>query len=347
MLSFLLPTLSSHISSHNQSKHIQRSGYQRFVRQGDSKQISHSSKDRQPCLLDGANDWDVLVDFDSSRITFPPEIYSTPLRPDIIIWSVSLHLVILCELTCPAEDGILAARIRKKARYKDLLDAINNDNSSPWSAKLFTIEAGARGFVGHSVRVFLRKLGLSSPVCRKACNAISTIVAKCSYTIYLSRDQKNWNRNRALLGHAPVEVTPASEQPDPSSGVSCVPPAKVAQAEVLVQPLTPAHLVDIPAVASAAPLVDTPLMASVREKLEQRKKHFNYRYRSKVLSNIENFLSRPRLQSIEEADVMASVREKLDHGKNHFNCRYGRKVQSNLENFHSRPRLQSIEEADD
>ena len=65
-------------------------------------------------LLQGACDWRLLVDFDHAQIVFPPEICATNERPDIIIWSPSTRRVILIELTC---QGIVAARIRKEARY--------------------------------------------------------------------------------------------------------------------------------------------------------------------------------------------------------------------------------------
>ena len=37
------------------------------------------------CLLDGASDWKILVTYDHSNVTFPPEIYATTERQDIII----------------------------------------------------------------------------------------------------------------------------------------------------------------------------------------------------------------------------------------------------------------------
>ena len=71
-------------------------------------------------LLHGASDWKLLVDFERHKIMFPPEIYSTDERPDVIIWSASLRKIILIELTCPAEEGIQAASERKLRRYETL-----------------------------------------------------------------------------------------------------------------------------------------------------------------------------------------------------------------------------------
>jgi hypothetical protein len=146
-------------------------------------------------IMDGAKDWQLLVDFDSKNIVFPTEIYSTPERPDIIIFSSSLKRVIMIELTCPAEEGIQNAVLRKQARYKDLQTEINNGH---WTATLLTVEVGARGFVAHSVFRCLQKLGFSSRSKNRICKKLSLISAKCSYTIYLSTNS-NWHKFRTLL----------------------------------------------------------------------------------------------------------------------------------------------------
>ena len=95
----------------------------------------------------------MLVDFKHDPIVFPPMICSPSERPDIIIWSPLSRTVILLELTCPAEEGIAAAQIRKEARYQELLEQINGTKT--WKARLLTVEIGARGLVGsNTFRVF-------------------------------------------------------------------------------------------------------------------------------------------------------------------------------------------------
>jgi hypothetical protein len=49
----------------------------------------------------------------------------------------------MIELTCPAEEGIHNAVLRKQARNKDLQTELNNGH---WTATLLTVEVGARGF---------------------------------------------------------------------------------------------------------------------------------------------------------------------------------------------------------
>ena len=114
---------------------------------------------------------------------FRPEIYGTPARPDIIIWSYASRRVILIELTCPAEEGIQAAKTRTLKRYAPLCSNIPKS----WSSTLMTIEVGARGFVGNSVRSCFRKLGLPNRDVTLLCKSLSQVSARCSYAIYLSR----------------------------------------------------------------------------------------------------------------------------------------------------------------
>ena len=68
---------------------------------------------RRQTLLDGFSDWILLLDLEDHKLVFPPEVYSTPLRPDIVIWSAQRQHVLMVELTCPAEEGIEAAQVRR------------------------------------------------------------------------------------------------------------------------------------------------------------------------------------------------------------------------------------------
>ena len=129
----------------------------------------------------------------------PPHIYSTPERPDIVLWSSKLKRVILIELTCPAEENIKAANIRKEGKYTTLKNSINDDTETKFSCTLWTIEVGVRGFVGRSVLRCLRKLGLPPRARKKLCKKLSLTVAKCSYAIYLARKTRDWDGNRTLI----------------------------------------------------------------------------------------------------------------------------------------------------
>lgn len=170
-----------------------------FVKQGESRKRRPKVSGNSASVLQGTNDWKLLVDFTANKIVFPPEIYVTTERPDICIFSRSRKIIYLIELTCPAEEGIEPAQIRKEARYAQLVDNINADDKNPWKAVLLTIEAGARGYVAHSMRSFLRKFGFTPGQAKQACKTISSITARCTFEIFQMHESKLWDKHRALL----------------------------------------------------------------------------------------------------------------------------------------------------
>ena len=102
------------------------------------------------------------------NIVFLPEIIATSERPDMVIWSVTLKKVIMIELTCPAEEGIEAARVRKLARYEQLKQDIAN---AGWVADLLTIEVGARGYVAYSTERCFRQLVIPKRTVSSLCKS--------------------------------------------------------------------------------------------------------------------------------------------------------------------------------
>ena len=88
-------------------------------------------------LLGSASDWKLLVDFRHKPYLFPPHIFATTERPDILICSNSLRVVIFGELTCPAEEGIAEARRygRCFTRAEAPLDCTRPHLGS-WSARI-------------------------------------------------------------------------------------------------------------------------------------------------------------------------------------------------------------------
>ena len=148
-------------------------------------------------MLNKSNDWKLLFDLPGENYVIPPEIYSTAERPDILIWSPRLKQLIMIELTCPAEEGMEAAKVRKQSKYMPLIDQINRN--TPWKTSLLTLEVGVRGFVAHSSRLVFIRLGMTSRQTTELCNQIGTIAAKCSYAIYLASNATQWDQNRALI----------------------------------------------------------------------------------------------------------------------------------------------------
>ena len=164
-----------------------------FVKPGTTTLPSVNGK-RPPNrnLLAGANDWQLLIDFEHQKMVFPPEICSTNQRPDIVIWSHSRRVVLLVELTVPADENIEAAQIRKTARYLELADLAKSINY--WDSKIITIEAGARGFVAKTTNSFLRSIGFPPKETSSICKSISLIVARCSHYIFMHRDNMTWRK---------------------------------------------------------------------------------------------------------------------------------------------------------
>ena len=94
-------------------------------------------------------------------------------------------MILLIELTVPAEENILAAQIRKTARYEQLAFLAKLINS--WDSKIITIEVGARGFVAKSMNSFLRSVDFSNNEASSTRKDISMIVARCSHNIFLQQ----------------------------------------------------------------------------------------------------------------------------------------------------------------
>ena len=166
-----------------------------FVRKGDKL---HAGK-QQPKLglLSFANDWSLLIDYDHKQTTFPPNIYPTNQRPDGVLWSRSTRRVILLELTCCAEEGVAAAQLRKEVRYLELVESIN---SRGWKADLLTLEVGARGLIANGTFRSFVKLGFPPREATTLCRLLSTVVARCSYAIYLAHNSQVWSHNSDLIG---------------------------------------------------------------------------------------------------------------------------------------------------
>ena len=75
-----------------------------FVREGEG-QASLTTVRPDTGQLGRARDWKLLADL-GKKLCFPGEIAATDLRPDIVLWSASLKLVYIVELTVPWEGAV-------------------------------------------------------------------------------------------------------------------------------------------------------------------------------------------------------------------------------------------------
>ena len=148
------------------------------------------------------------VDYKHKRAVFPPAIYATNERPDIVLWSESFRRAVLLELTCPAEEGIPAARTRKEEKYAELVDNINATKC--WSAELFTLEIGARGLVACRTFKIFRVLGFTVSEANTLCRSLSIVSSRCSFAIHCAHTENAWIPRgliRALPPSAPIFST--------------------------------------------------------------------------------------------------------------------------------------------
>ena len=196
VLSSIASFLSSHIEETNKSTPRENLHRIPFIKANEKKKMP-GMKSQQDSLLDKANDWKLLVDLPGNNYVFPIDIYCTEERPDIVIWSPSKKMTIIIELTCPAEEGIENAKLRKETKYLPLISEIRRQNK--FTVNFMTVEVGVRGFIATSLKKCFAMLGLPKQKSCRACKEASYIAASCSHTIFLAASSKFWNDNKELL----------------------------------------------------------------------------------------------------------------------------------------------------
>ena len=162
-------------------------------------------------LLYQADDWVMLVDLES-RLVVPSFLASTALRPDILIFSKSTRCVVLIKLTSPCEENFEDRHKMKIANYMSLCEEIR---SNKWNVDFFAVEVGARGYCAESMRCCLYKLGFSNKLCRTTLKSLSSCALKCSFYIWLSRNNKTWECHESFEKKNFVlkRFDPSSSQP--------------------------------------------------------------------------------------------------------------------------------------
>ena len=135
-------------------------------------------------ILSAASDWTLLVDSNTDKVTFPTHIAPTTLRPDIILYSTSRHVVFWLELTVCLEDRFSANSARKIQRYASLAQKCEDNG---WTVRDFAVEVGVRGFIPHSLKAALRSLGLHHSEVKRVCRLCSRVAVRSSYVLWLRR----------------------------------------------------------------------------------------------------------------------------------------------------------------
>ena len=100
-----------------------------------------------------------------------------------------MKTVIWGELSCPLEELILEAYIRKTQRYLSLEIALIVKG---WRVHAFPFEVGSLGFVGHSLKKFLSVIGLRGSRQRTVIQELSSVARRSSFHIWQSRRSPTW-----------------------------------------------------------------------------------------------------------------------------------------------------------
>ena len=140
-------------------------------------------------LLCPANDWLLEADLDDLPNTAMMELVGSAQRPDLVLYSRSLRVVVLYEHTCPMEERIMAASQLKKKRYEILCRRLSEEG---WKVHIYTGEVGCRGAVSLSLRFFLKDLGVSKHDVKVAIRSLSQAALFCSHFIWMARRQKQF-----------------------------------------------------------------------------------------------------------------------------------------------------------
>ena len=157
-----------------------------FVPQGTTPKKKAAPRPRAR-RTDGRQ-WRVDADLKGYERSFP---IPTAKRPDLVLWCEEEREIHIVELTVPHEDNMAAAHERKEARYEELLDECREEG---WKAMSFPIEVGCRGFVGHSVKRWLRIAGLGPRESSQLIRKVQETVERASHWVWLRRHDDDWLR---------------------------------------------------------------------------------------------------------------------------------------------------------
>ncbi len=158
-----------------------------FVREGEQYPGTSAAPSRKN-QLEGARDWEMRVDL-GQLLTVPPQIATSTLRPDMVLWSDSSRAVYFIELTVPWEDATDEAYERKKLRYSDLKAEAEQRG---WRASVRPVEVGCRGFIATSTLNLLKELGIHGQALRRTIRETSDTAEHCSRWLWLRRKDPRW-----------------------------------------------------------------------------------------------------------------------------------------------------------
>ena len=119
----------------------------------------------------------------------PSFIVENLLRPDIVLYSISIKTAIFLELNWPCEKNMEVWHNKKFEKYHPLSLAMI---SNGWLVHMFLIEVGARGYWSATVKSCLIRLGFSTSLVKSTFKSLSLTSLKASLQIWLSQDSRKW-----------------------------------------------------------------------------------------------------------------------------------------------------------
>ncbi len=199
-----------------------------FVKAGNKEKLTKSKRKitkRRYGWLDDARDWECYFDLEGSResdfhgyispkddilppdldfkhsegilyvppqpkqkLIFPHEVCVTDLEPDGYIISYSKRIVIIVELTVPAEDNVRKWHSEKTEKYND----IKKNAEKGWTVFTLALECGVRGWTPNFFYSDLRRLGLPPKDITDLTTLVIDAARKSSYVIFINRENKHF-----------------------------------------------------------------------------------------------------------------------------------------------------------
>ena len=157
-----------------------------FVKAGTPRQPAHHTP--ADSYLNSARDWRMQVDL-GKRLQIPAYIYSTDLRPDIMLISDATKQIAFIELTVPGEERIEISSELKKNKYAVIEEACN---ARRWRARIWAVEVGARGFPAPSMSSCLKEFGFAGKEKKSFLRRIGIEAESASHNMWRWSHHKSW-----------------------------------------------------------------------------------------------------------------------------------------------------------
>lgn len=149
--------------------------------------VNRSSCDTSNSIFKKASDWQIITDKRNKSYTFPQNLFQTKLRPDILVFSRILKLVVLVELSVPFENFIPKQHLKKTEKYSSLVEGLKRNG---FQVYFYALEVSIRGIPTLLVKTFLCDIGLNNEQVSSYVNRICKKAIQASYCVWVHRKSK-------------------------------------------------------------------------------------------------------------------------------------------------------------